>query len=309
MNRPTRFLLGSSVLAGYILFVTTAVFAQAPYYYTLRPQGMGMRAAGLAEASSADATDVTGMFWNPGSVSFVRKPGMVFTHAIDTETHANTEQLASTVYRGAGVSLAVNGLYMHDGTLSPEGGPHVGIGMRGADVTASLLLLPTLSVGVMVGGREILLDTDRRTTGWGNVGLFYFPSPGISYGISYRILRGATYWFANAQSGVTWEPDPFQTIEMGATMSYPARSKSPFVMLSLSTEKVFPGVSLFSTKGGLEVLPIPMLALRVGFKVGSVERVARYGIGVNLYGVHIDAAYAPSRAENRFGGVSLMVDL
>ena len=293
----------------WLALLTASGFAQTPYYYTMRPHGMGMRAAGLAEASSADATDVTGMFWNPGSLSYLRTQGIMFTHAIDATTRAKTEQIAAAAYRTAGVSFAANAVYVHNGTLSPESGPQVSVGMRGVDVAASYLLLPTLSLGALVGVRELQFAEERRKTGWGNVGLFYFPSPGISYGISYRALRGATYWYSNSQSGVLWEPDVMQTIEMGATMSYPARATTPVVMLSLSTEKVFPGVSLFSTKGGLEVFPLPMIALRVGFKVGSLERVARYGIGVQWYGVHIDAAFAPSSAENRFGGISLVVDL
>lgn len=283
--------------------------AQTPYYHTVRPSAAGMRSAGLADASNADATDVGTMFWNPGSLSFLRHRSVVFSHVQDVGTRANTEQVTMAVLRSGDIACAVNGMLMHGGTLSPEDGPTTTISAIGGDIGASYLLLPTLSIGTMVGLRDITIGSDRRRTGWGLVGLFYFPSPGISYGLTYGAVRGVTYWYANAQSGVLWEPDLSQHLEIGATMSYPPRAQAPVVTLSLATARFFPGVSLFSTKGGLEINPVPWASLRVGFKVGSVERVARYGIGFRVSRARLDFAFAPSAVESRFGGVSLMVDL
>ncbi len=304
MNHVRRLLC-----AGVAMMATAIVSAQTPYYHTLRPGAVGMRSAGLADASNADATDVSGMFWNPGSLAFLKHRSVVFSHVTDVGTHASTEQLTVAVLRSEEFAVAVNGSLMHGGTLTPEVGPVIGFKGVGGDIGASYLLLPTLSVGVVAGVRGVTIGPERRTTGWGLAGVFYFPSPGISYGLTYGALRGVTYWYANAQSGVLWEPDLTQQLEIGATMSYPPRATDPVVTLSLATARVFPGVSLFSTKGGLEINPVSWASLRVGFKVGSVERVARYGIGFHLSRVRLDFAFAPSAVENRFGGVSLMVDL
>lgn len=297
------------VCATLLVILPVAALAQPPSYYTVRPAGFGMRAAALAEASSADAADVTGMFWNPGCLSFIRHPGFILTHMVDVETHLQIEQVSGSAYHASGLAIGVNGTLAHAGSYTPDGGPAVGLGLTGVDVAASYLLLPTLSVGMLAGVRWIRLAGEKGTTGWGTVGIFYSPSPGISYGMSYGARRGLTYWYANAQSGVEWEPDVLQALEIGATMSYPARAQVPTVVLSLTTQKFFPGVSLFSTKGGIEVYPLRIVSLRVGFKVGTVERVARYGVGLHLGGVRVDLAYAPTRVEQRFGGISVKVDL
>lgn len=295
--------------AGVAMMATATVSAQTPYYHTLRPAASAMRSAGLADASNADATDVTAMFWNPGSLAFLRRQSVVLSHVSDVGTHASTEQVTVAVLRSEETAVAVNGTLMHGGTLTPEEGPTTSISSMGGDIGVSYLLLPTLSAGAVAGVRRMSIGVDRRTTGWGLVGLFYFPSPGISYGLTYGAVRGVTYWYANAQSGVLWEPDLTQYLEIGATMSYPPRAQDPMVTLSLATARYFPGVSLFSTKGGLEINPVPWASLRVGFKVGSVERVARYGIGFRVSPLRLDFAFAPSAVESRFGGVSLMVDL
>lgn len=297
------------LLAGVTAMATVAGSAQTPYYHTFRPSSASMKTAGLADASNADASDVTAMFWNPGSLAFLRQQNIVFTHISDVGTHASTEQLTAAVFRGTEFSFALNALMSHGGSLSPETGPTTRFKAIGGDAGVSYLLLPTLSVGVVAGMRGVTIGTTQRTTGWGLVGVFYYPSPGISYGMTYGAVRGVTYWYSNAQDGVIWEPDLSQYLEIGAAMSYPARAKDPVVTLALATQRHFPGVSLFSTKGGLEVCPVPWAALRIGFKAGSVERVARYGIGFRISRVRLDLAFAPSAAENRFGGVALVIDL
>ena len=295
--------------AGLQLLFSGATHAQAPFFYTVRPQGYGMRAAALAEASSADGSDVSGMYWNPGCLVFLKNEGVLVSHVMDVSTRAQVEHLAGSVRFGHAFALGVSGVYSHEGRLELENGPEVPLEGHGVDLAGAYAFAPTLSLGVLAGFRKLTFDAESRTTGWGQIGLFYFPSQGVSYGFVYRAARGYTYWHANQQSGVERETDLLQNIEIGATMSYPARAEDPIVTLSLTTEKSFPGVSLFSTKGGLELLPVRFLAVRVGFKVGTLERVARYGFGLKFGRVHIDFAAGPSRAESRFTGVSLMVNL
>lgn len=296
-------------MAGMTLLIAVSGFAQAPFYHTFRPSFAGMRSAGLADASNADATDVTAMAANPACLSFLKYRSVALAHVTDIATQAGFEQASGVLPRIGELTFAVNAAVMHGGKLDPGEGVRAAWSGYGGDVGASYLLMPTMSVGVVAGARAITISGERRTTGWGLAGVFYYPSPGISYGLTYGAVRGITWWYANAQSGVIWEPDLTQHLEIGASMSYPPRAQDPVVTLSLATQRFFPGVSLFSTKGGLEVNPVPWIALRVGFKAGSVERVARYGIGIRMPRVRLDFALAPSAVENRFGGFSLMVDL
>jgi hypothetical protein len=205
--------------------------------------------------------------------------------------------------------MAVAGMYSHGGELRPEGDLAVAVKEYGVDIATSMALTPTLSVGAFAGGRQVQFASTTKTNGWGQVGMFYYPSPGISYGWAYRVSSGVSYWSANAQRGVINEPTLSQNLEISATMTYPSRSSAPIVTLSLASEKYFPGVSLFSTKGGLEVYPVSFIALRVGFKAGTVERIARYGVGLRFDPVRLDLAVGASRSEDRFAGISLSVSL
>ena len=104
------------------MMVTVAGSAQTPYYHTFRPSAISMRPAGLADAANADARDVTSMFWNPGSLAFLRYQNIVLTHVSDPGTHAKTEQVSAAVLHNAEFALAVvTGLDgEHEARFDPE---------------------------------------------------------------------------------------------------------------------------------------------------------------------------------------------
>lgn len=309
MTRSLLARLTGVCVAALALLAEPPAQAQIPFYYTTRPQGVGMRSAAMADALSSDSWDATTMYWNPGGLSFVRTASPIFTHFVDWTTKAQTEQLVAPSITYGPIAFSASGMLTHGGRI--DAGENIVVAYKeiGLDIAVSYLLLPTLSIGVLGGGRRSTFDETAISSAWSQVGIFYYPSPGIAYGMAYRAYRGATFWAANAQSGVGPQSDIQQNLELGATMTYPARSDRPVVTMSLTTEKYFPGVSLFSTKGGVEVFPWHFFVIRVGFKVGSVERIGRYGFGVHIDPVHLDFAIAPSRSENRFHGVSLAISL
>jgi|WetSurMetagenome_2_1015567.scaffolds.fasta_scaffold86846_2 hypothetical protein len=288
---------------------TSTASGQIPTYYVIRPEGLNMRQAALGDAACSEAYDVGGMFGNPASLNHLRETGVILTHVLDDASHAQTDQVTLAVLSGAMFALAVNATYTHGGELRPEGFLPVTIKEAGGDFALSMAIIPTLSIGAMGGVRKTEIASIPSTNEWGQAGMFYYPMPGIAYGIVYRIRTGSIYWFANGQNGLERESTMRQNVEIGATMNYPARSERPVVTLALSAEKYFPGVALYSTKGGLEVLPLPFLALRMGFKVGSVERVARYGVGIMVGPARLDAAIGPSRTDDQFAGLSLSLRL
>ncbi len=283
--------------------------AQNPFYYTSKLEGTSMRSSGLADASSADSWDVTTMYWNPGGLSFLHSKSPIFTHTVDWNTRAQTENIAVALFGYRSFTFAAGGMISHSGRLTPGEGYSVPFNEAGFDLAASYAIIPTMSMGVLVGGRRSTFDGVGLNSAWAQLGVFYYPSPGIAYGLVHRVFRGTVYWAANDQSGVVPDQEIRQNLELGATMTFPMRSDRPIVTLSLTTEKYFPGVAISSTKGGLEIFPWRFFAVRIGFKVGSVERVARYGFGIHIDPVHLDVALAPSRAESRFHGISLSITL
>jgi hypothetical protein len=300
LHHPTILIL---IAAG--VLAASPVSGQIPSYYVFKPEGLNMRQAALGDASCSEAYDVAGMFGNPASLNHLRETGVILTHVLDEGSHGQTDQVTLAVFSGAMFALAVNATYTHGGELRPEGFSPFPIKESGGDFAFSMAIIPTLSIGAMGGVRKTEIASLPSTNEWGQAGMFYYPMPGIAYGIVYRVRTGSIYWFANGQNGLEREPTVRQNVEIGATMNFPARSERPVVTLALSAEKYYPGVALFSTKGGLEVLPLPFLALRMGFKVGSVERVARYGIGIMVGPVRLDAAVGPSRTDAQFAGLSL----
>jgi hypothetical protein len=289
--------------------VITPVAAQPPTYFTVTPEGLNMRLAALGDASCSQVLDVGSMFGNPASLNHLQERGVIATHIQDRLTRGSVDQVAATVFSTNAFAVALNGTVSHGGGIRPEGVSPFPAREFGGDLAVAYAFLPTLSAGVLAGIRKTEIASLPSTNVWTQVGILYYPSPGISYGATYRVRKGATYWFANAQNGFDKDTPVRQGVEIGATMTFPARSDRPVATLSLSTEKFFPGISLASTKGGLEYLPVEFLALRIGFKVGSFERAARFGLGILVDPFRVDVAVGPSMSDDRFAGVSLFVRL
>jgi hypothetical protein len=272
---------------------------------TARPFGVSPRGFALADAYSADWDDVTSMYGNPGSLGSLRARSVVVTHYAEWATRTASELLAVPISVDDDLTLAVAGVLGHNGRLLGLDGTEFAFSYSGGDVAGAYRIMPTLALGMLVGAREYVFGDNRMMAGWLHVGVLYNPTPGVTYGITYR-ARGSAVRVIGGQSATLeresqWPAD----LEIGAAMTYPARSGSPIVSFSLSTEKNFPAIQRFNTKGGLEVYPVQYVALRIGYKVGSSNNVARYGAGIRLGRFHMDAGIAPSSAEDRAHTFSL----
>jgi len=266
---------------------------------TVRPFGISPRGFALADAYCADWEDVTSMYGNPGALGSLKASSIVLTHHADWITRTATEFVAVPLRIDDEFSLGFAGTIGRKGTLTGLDGTEFAFSFRGGDLASSYRIMPTLSLGLLVGVREYSFADDRMTTGWVLVGLLYSPTPGISYGITYRARGSALRVIGGQHASLVVESQLPADLEIGASMTYPARSGSPIVSLALTTEKSFPAIQRFNTKGGLEVYPVQFIALRIGYKVGSSNNVARYGAGVRFDRFRLDLGIAPSSAEER----------
>jgi hypothetical protein len=274
-----------------------------------RVYGVSPRGFALADAYCADNTDVTSMYGNPGALGYLRNTSVVLTHQVDWTTQSATEQLAVPYQLNRDISLGVAAVVSRDGKLRAENGADFAFNSYGIDLGSSVRIMPTLTAGLLLGARSYTFADQTMTTGWVQVGVLYNPTPGITYGASYRIRNNLLCVIAGPSAFLVREPTWPAELEIGAAMTFPSHSGTPIVTLALTTEKNFPSIQRFNTKGGLEVYPIPSVALRLGYKVGSSVNVGRYGAGVRFGKLQMDVGIAPSSAEERSHVLSLSYSL
>lgn len=298
MKRSFRFPLRCMIAAAAGLLLVHTASAQL-VVSAARPFAVSPRGFALADAYCADWTDVASMYGNPGALGSLRQKSVMLTHHVDWATRTATEMIAAPIMLNDDIAFGVAGMVGRQGVLTGLDGLDHRFSYQGGDVAGSYRLLPTLTVGVLAGVRAYSFGDHTMSTGWAHVGVLYTPSPGITYGIAYRVRGSAVRVIANQDASLvresTWPAD----LEIGAAMTFPARSGTPIVSLALTTEKSFPAVQRFNTKGGLEIYPVRFLALRMGYKVGSTTNVARYGAGVLVNRFRLDFGVAPSAAEDR----------
>lgn len=268
------------------------------------------RTTALGDAGVADAYDVSVMYWNPAGLSFLtnRSVNMGFAAEkspaggqIMTENVSIPLPLVDELCAGVGVTLN-HSKHMtdDDGTVIPS------FYLCACDFAISYAFDDAFSAGVGTTVRYGESESIRKTAASASAGVYYAPYPGIMYGISCQGLgSGIAYPYDESNIGSTFRTEALsRSLQIGLTLKYPALSTDPILTITLANQKVF-GVSGLVYKGGIEYLPIPLVALRGGYWVGPETVAVKFGAGFHIRTVHLDYGLSPSKAEPRHHEVTV----
>lgn len=291
MNRSRAFFL----IGGWLLFLCgTAADAQT-IEYDNPPFGVGARMAALAESDISEARDVSGMYWNPASLSSLHDNTVFGTYQFTPDL---TNALAAfSVILGRTDVIAVGGLMTQFPSISdyPKRGTSASPVQYGVDLAYSHKFNYALSMGIRLSGRYGQLQgADGIITGFGGIGIFYEPNTVFSYGAVYNeVGSGIDFLNTAASSNFSQEHLP-GSVEVGVVMHYPSVTKYRMLTMSISNEKIINTYGE-SYKFGLEILPVPYGAVRFGYYVEPTMTRPTYGAGLHFGSVSVDYAYVPHK--------------
>ncbi len=187
------------VAAALLLTVTGA---GADYFDRIE---VGARGIGLAGAYGADVRDVTAAYWNPGALSFLDRPEVVFTHGrpyVVNELAANSIA-AGFEFAGGGLAatwhrLGVDGVVAEDMIALAYGRRLTGNGSRTihAGLAAKLAMV---SFNPTAGSR----DFGSKSGFTGDLGLLWQEGRAVSLGLVWRNVLQPTYDFVGDDGGAT----------------------------------------------------------------------------------------------------------
>jgi hypothetical protein len=271
------------------------------------------RAAALADAIAADAADVTCMYWNPASLSFLQERSVVLNYSLERirgRDNVMNENVVFSLIDERGFEVGLGATHSHVGYIE-AGSPLSGYDFNQGsfDLGLALALSRFSSIGIVSTIRHGRAGSQSTTVGSAVMGLMYYPSPELSYGLVYQGLgNGIEYSF---------DPSGFQTnpikmrllnsLQMGVTARFNGFNTlevRPTVVISVATQKIW-GTEGIIYKGGVEVWPISFLALRIGYWSGTQTVAAKYGAGVRLGQWQLDYGVSPTELEPVFHQVSL----
>ncbi|MEX2574283.1 MAG: hypothetical protein WD317_08300 [Balneolaceae bacterium] len=276
------------------------------------------RTAALANATVAESGAVSAVNINPATLSFVRN-----TQSVQLNTYQNWDSnlmlqniTFPALIRGEHRVAAQFG-YHHRGfeatnVLGAGPSPMPDIMMYQADVAYAYSIENILSVGVFNNITFAQNEYARFWSYFANLGVLYAPSESVSYGIALRGLgRSITYELHESNRTLLGSQGLRQSLELGATLQFPVEVEDSYVSLSLANEKRF-GENGIWYKGGLEIKPIPVLALRSGILYHPVNRIQipRFGTGLLLDSLRLDYSFSYRNLPNeRFHQLGLTIYL
>ena len=141
-----------------------------------------------------------------------------------------------------------------------------------------------------------------------SLGIFYAPSPEISYGLTYEGIELASSFRSNGEATVAgWEPIP-RRFAIGIAMRYPSSYSDRQLTVSVSNEKQIGLAGLFY-KMGIEILPWRFLAVRTGFLTGPETESLRYGAGILASQMEVSYTYIPYSIKGRYHQLSMFINM
>jgi hypothetical protein len=281
-------------------------FAQEPFAYITQPTPIGAQMIAFGDGHSASAYDVSCMFSNPASLSFLRAPTMTINRTRFWSSGVITDNIAIPISIAKIHTLAVGATIDHAGYNQPlPENAAVEFQDYGFDLGYSVTLIPTLSVGLQASGRMVSQDGIDYTGGWVSVGAYYFPQPGIRYGAHLQGFgSGFEYDHDTSRTRILTGIQLPKCIEISAEMQYPAQSHAPVFVLAVSTERNISD-KISRIKGAMEIMPWHFLSARVGYVTSDGQRSLRLGLGVHVEGLRLEYAVAPGPRAQRVDAMTL----
>lgn len=218
------------------------------------------------------------------------------------------ENVVVSLLQDNGLALGLGTTHSHVGHLE-AGSPLLGYSFNqwSFDLGVATTLSRFLSVGGMSTFRYGKAGSQNSIVVSSTLGVMYYPSPEISYGLTYQgIGDGIEYVFDTTETST----NPVKTklsrsLEIGATLRFDARGDHPSAVFTIATQRMLEKKSLIY-KGGLELWPIDFLALRIGYWIGTQTVAGRYGGGVRGGQWQLDYGVSTTKLEPMFHQVSLL---
>ncbi|MBI3111313.1 MAG: hypothetical protein HYZ01_07050 [Ignavibacteriales bacterium] len=292
---------------GAFMVLCGTLWAQS-YSREIRPlAGAGPRAVAMADAHVAEAGDVNSFYWNPASLSFLRRNSMIVNYAGAATGGGSSFLLAAPFPAGQDQALGLGFSYEEGRSDNASGNP-TSFAQYGVDLASSVNIAYSLSLGMRVSVLFAHNDQFQSVLGSTSFGLLYSPVPAISYALVYNGLSLGTSYSADSSQGLFAAEQVPRNFEIGLAFHYPSSREHRVVTVTLANQK-FVGLDGLAYKGGVEVSPWRVLNLQAGYMSGPHGSEGRCGIGIQSPWIVLQYAIAPhkDRGPIHHAGVSFVL--
>jgi len=249
---------------------------------------VGARPAALGSAYSALSSDAYASVWNPAGLGFVQQSEVAAQHL---------SYLESTHYEYLGLAQPINAHSAFGASVQYLGsGDIAGTDNFGNSIGNYSSYFAAYSAAYSYRFGEIF--SIGSTARWINAGIDGFSANAYAADVG-ALFRPAEAWsfgatVANIGSKLTFL-DTGDSLPLAGHLS---AAYQPTIHWTLAAEVVQEESGFTSGRGGIEWRPIPMLALRAGYRSDTVQQLSPIagmsaGIGISLWGSEFSYAWLP----------------
>ncbi|MBI3788509.1 MAG: hypothetical protein HY276_09695, partial [Ignavibacteriales bacterium] len=252
---------GLSFLGIQLLSSQTVISLRDPY------TGVSARATAFADAYISETHDVGVLYWNPAALAFLSRSFVLMDYKYSPSSKFASYNLAIPFFTGRDQAFAVGFSFHAQPSMKDTSTSAYFAKEYGVDVASSTIIAYAISLGVRAGVRYGQNADSRAWAGFSSLGLYYEPTPAISYAFVYNgISLGTKHTESDPAKEVIVQQLP-RSFQIGVSMHYPSSRREHVVTIGLANEKII-GQGGLLYKGGLEIGFFRFLTARVGYLVG-----------------------------------------
>jgi len=277
----------------------------------------GARGAANAESGVSEIIDIASMYGNPASLAFLTTADLLISHRKDWDEKIFHENMAAPILLAQKVALGVGASAHRSGSVASAS--NLKFTEFEIDIGVAFRVHPVVSIGVMLSGYYGKTDIGSQLAGLASVGLTYYPTPGISYGLKFNGLGVANRYFLSSDGTQTIAQRiiPDQSVEIGSTLQFPTTSERPQVVMSIAAEKFVRGSDQRLSRraedqenrirGGIEIWPLSIAGIRFGYLRTPFQWGPRFGVVVSVSRIDISYTAATGGRDYRYDVFTLQV--
>jgi hypothetical protein len=243
------------------------------------------------------------MYWNPAALGFLDRSTFVADAITDFRSNEFHHMAAAPLWNSNDHFLAAGIVGSHFGRKWYK--PY--FSNYGVDIAYCVKLTRFIGIGTMVNLRQGQIIGSSLWTGSGTIGVLYYPSRGITYGLRLGgIGPGILYRLEGTRKTLSYDWQNPKSLTIGSTFRFPTTNSYSTATLSFDSRLSFGSRDL--TNGlGMEVSPWKFLTLRLGLARENSITMFRYGAGIRAGDLQVGYAFVPLADGNRLHHLSLSV--
>lgn len=274
----------------------------------------GVRSTALGNASIADYTELSSIYINPAVLSFVENmKRLEFNSYQDWDNNLMLQNFTVPFLAGNEHRITLQTGILHKGWGSPK--PSLSelttdpsFILYRFDIAYAYSFGSAFSMGVLNSTSIAQKAQLNQTTNVISFGMLYAPSKSISYGVAFRGLgRQVGYEITENDETKLITTTNTESLEVGATLTYPVDTDRTYFSLSIANEKRFadPGNWYkFGFELKLKVIPeLPQLMVRNGMIMQPEFDIyaPTFGLGMNFDKYSVSFSISPgTQLDDRF---------